>query len=179
MTIIQLAVLLSCVIHLCIGGRADIPPNLLAQLKSVQFNGDIPSIDGVRIVPMPTNRTPSSHSRKLLTGSVINNDVSGGGSGGGGSNSNMGERVEVIRDPKQASNSCLQRNICVPVPVDDQDASVFVFPQCIELPQCLGSCCDSLQRCHPEHVVPVMVEVRYIRIRILTESSRAVMQWRL
>jgi hypothetical protein len=108
---------------------------------------------------------------------VIVSDESG--SGGGGSNSNTGETVDVIRDPKQASNTCLQRDICVPVPVDDQDASVFVFPQCIELPQCLGSCCDSLQRCHPEHVVPVKVEVQYIRIHILTEYARAVMQWRL
>jgi len=98
----------------------------------------------------------------VFGGSEMSHDSvnEGSGSGGGSSNGNMGENVDVIRDPKQASNSCLQRDICVPVPVDDHDASIFIFPQCIELPQCLGSCCDSLQRCHPEHVVPVMVEVK-------------------
>uniref|UniRef100_A0A914W088 Platelet-derived growth factor (PDGF) family profile domain-containing protein n=1 Tax=Plectus sambesii TaxID=2011161 RepID=A0A914W088_9BILA len=165
MNTLAIAVLLSFTAVLtCNGSRAPIPPHLLVKLKGMHYKNDIHRV-GVTVVPM---RTVSHAEHEISIGGFFGgserqlhaprgregfDDVGSHNFGGNVSG------VELINNPKQASNSCEQREICVPVPVDDQDASIFIFPQCIELPQCLGSCCDSFQRCHARHVVPVRVAV--------------------
>lgn len=66
--------------------------------------------------------------------------------------------IEVITNPVQSSDKCNLHNVCVPVPIE-REAHVYFFPQCIELPQCLGKCCDGQESCHAQNLQPVQVMV--------------------
>lgn len=68
--------------------------------------------------------------------------------------------IEVLHDAHQSRDSCKVVDICTTLPIQ-KDANYFYFPECIDLPQCLGGCCDNSHNCHAieEHQVKVKVDV--------------------
>ncbi|KHN86827.1 hypothetical protein Tcan_07825 [Toxocara canis] len=72
--------------------------------------------------------------------------------------------LEILSTIRQGNDTCTLQSICVPVPVDNPDPGVLVFPRCYEITQCVGSCCDSVESCHPtatEYLQKPIVEMVY------------------
>lgn len=66
--------------------------------------------------------------------------------------------VELIEDPVQSQDSCKVVRVCAALPLN-RDPNIFYFPECIDLDQCLGGCCDNSHNCHPIEVQAVRVKV--------------------
>ncbi|VDN60885.1 unnamed protein product [Dracunculus medinensis] len=71
---------------------------------------------------------------------------------------------EILGSIKQGNDTCELRNICIPIPVNNPDPSLLIFPRCYEITQCVGSCCDASERCSPittEYLRKPIVEMIY------------------
>ncbi|CAJ0570616.1 unnamed protein product, partial [Mesorhabditis spiculigera] len=54
---------------------------------------------------------------------------------------------------QQGNDTCEVREICVPVPFLPQDNAVIIWPTCIQIPRCIGSCCESSEGCKSSYTV--------------------------
>ncbi|KRY88377.1 Long-chain-fatty-acid--CoA ligase 1 [Trichinella pseudospiralis] len=98
-----------------------------------------------------TSVTSSLNSFRLIETKATDNDEN--------VNPITGDVGEVIHEPIQSRDSCKVVTLCVPIPLEKQP-TVYYFPECIDLPQCLGGCCDNFHRCQPVTTEPVRVKVR-------------------
>ncbi|VDM52459.1 unnamed protein product [Angiostrongylus costaricensis] len=75
------------------------------------------------------------------------------------------EHLSLFGSIKQGNDTCQLQSVCVPIPFDNGDPQVVIYPKCYEVMQCVGSCCDSFERCHP-HSVRILekpvIEMLYI-----------------
>uniref|UniRef100_A0A915JNI7 Platelet-derived growth factor (PDGF) family profile domain-containing protein n=1 Tax=Romanomermis culicivorax TaxID=13658 RepID=A0A915JNI7_ROMCU len=66
--------------------------------------------------------------------------------------------VETIDEPKQSRDSCIIHPVCAPIPIQ-REPNILYFPECIDLDQCLGGCCDTSTTCGPTETYPVNVKI--------------------
>ncbi|KRZ56623.1 Long-chain-fatty-acid--CoA ligase 1 [Trichinella nativa] len=104
-----------------------------------------------RVGTIFTSVTPSLNSFRLTETKATDNDEN--------LSPVTGDVGEVIHEPVQSRDSCKVVTLCVPIPLQKQP-TVYYFPECIDLPQCLGGCCDNFHRCQPVTTEPVRVKVR-------------------
>uniref|UniRef100_A0A5S6Q5N5 PDGF_2 domain-containing protein n=1 Tax=Trichuris muris TaxID=70415 RepID=A0A5S6Q5N5_TRIMR len=69
------------------------------------------------------------------------------------------EETEIIEEPVQSQDSCKVVTVCAPLPIE-KEPQLYYFPECIDMPQCLGGCCENLHRCKPTEKEAVRVKVR-------------------
>ncbi|MCP9257656.1 BMA-PVF-1 [Dirofilaria immitis] len=53
---------------------------------------------------------------------------------------------------------------CIPILPENPDPGLLIFPRCYEITQCIGSCCEFTERCHPistEYIQRPIVEMLY------------------
>ncbi|KJH43303.1 hypothetical protein DICVIV_10673 [Dictyocaulus viviparus] len=62
------------------------------------------------------------------------------------------EQLSLFGSIKQGSDICQLQSVCVPIPIDNGDPQVVIYPKCYEVMQCVGSCCDAFERCHPHSI---------------------------
>ncbi|VDM65345.1 unnamed protein product [Strongylus vulgaris] len=65
---------------------------------------------------------------------------------------NTAEHLSLFGSIKQGNDTCQLQSVCVPIPLDNGDPQVVIYPKCYEVMQCVGSCCDSFERCHPHSI---------------------------
>ncbi|KAK6746221.1 hypothetical protein RB195_012378 [Necator americanus] len=75
------------------------------------------------------------------------------------------EHLSLFSSIRQGNDTCQLQSVCVPIPLDNGDPQVVIYPKCYEVMQCVGSCCDSFERCHPHSIRKLerpVVEMLYV-----------------
>uniref|UniRef100_A0A1I7X8H4 PDGF_2 domain-containing protein n=1 Tax=Heterorhabditis bacteriophora TaxID=37862 RepID=A0A1I7X8H4_HETBA len=62
------------------------------------------------------------------------------------------EHLSLFGSIKQGNDTCQLQSVCVPIPIENENPQVIIYPKCYEVMQCVGSCCDSFERCHPHSI---------------------------
>ena len=106
----------------------------------------------IRVIPVGA-QSATQHQFDSLHYTLMTKD---GDLGGGGSDNP--QVVEIIDNPRQAGDKCTLMDVCVPLPIS-QMPDRLVFPRCIELPQCVGACCDAENKCHADQKILVEFNV--------------------
>jgi len=64
-----------------------------------------------------------------------------------------------LQEVKQSRDNCRVETTCTPLPITKEPNRLY-FPTCIDMPQCVGTCCEISHRCQPRDQVSVKVKVR-------------------
>ncbi|CAG9533887.1 unnamed protein product [Cercopithifilaria johnstoni] len=77
---------------------------------------------------------------------------------------NAKKSLEILRTIRQGTDICELQKVCIPVVLENPDPGLLTFPRCHEVTQCVGSCCEFTERCHPtstEYIQQPIVEMLY------------------
>ncbi|KAF8358662.1 pvf-1 [Pristionchus pacificus] len=75
------------------------------------------------------------------------------------------EKMQLLQDIKQGSDTCKLQKVCIPVETEREDNTLLFYPMCYDVMRCVGSCCNSENKCHPhtsKNVSRVVVELGYV-----------------
>ncbi|VDM19972.1 unnamed protein product [Wuchereria bancrofti] len=72
--------------------------------------------------------------------------------------------LEILRTVRQGADTCELHKACIPILAENSDPGLLIFPKCYEITQCIGSCCEFTERCHPtstEYIQQPIIEMLY------------------
>uniref|UniRef100_A0A915Q0C4 Platelet-derived growth factor (PDGF) family profile domain-containing protein n=1 Tax=Setaria digitata TaxID=48799 RepID=A0A915Q0C4_9BILA len=77
---------------------------------------------------------------------------------------NVKKNLDIISKIRQGSDICELRKACIPILPENPDPGLIIFPRCYEATQCIGSCCEFSETCHPinvEYIEQPIIEMLY------------------
>ncbi|EJW81735.1 hypothetical protein WUBG_07355 [Wuchereria bancrofti] len=77
---------------------------------------------------------------------------------------NTASSLEILRTVRQGADTCELHKACIPILAENSDPGLLIFPKCYEITQCIGSCCEFTERCHPtstEYIQQPIIEMLY------------------
>uniref|UniRef100_A0A0R3S118 PDGF_2 domain-containing protein n=1 Tax=Elaeophora elaphi TaxID=1147741 RepID=A0A0R3S118_9BILA len=77
---------------------------------------------------------------------------------------NTKKSLDILSTIRQGTDTCKLQKACVPILPENPDPGLLIFPRCYEVTQCIGSCCEFTERCHPtsiEYIQQPTIEMLY------------------
>uniref|UniRef100_A0A8R1TXY5 PDGF_2 domain-containing protein n=1 Tax=Onchocerca volvulus TaxID=6282 RepID=A0A8R1TXY5_ONCVO len=77
---------------------------------------------------------------------------------------NTRKSLDILSKVRQGEDKCELQKTCIPILPENPDPGLLIFPRCYEVTQCIGSCCEFTEHCHPisiEYIQQPIVEMLY------------------
>ncbi|VDK80508.1 unnamed protein product [Litomosoides sigmodontis] len=72
--------------------------------------------------------------------------------------------LDILSTIRQGTDICELQKACIPILPENPDPGLLIFPRCYEVTQCIGSCCEFTEHCHPisiEYIHQPIIEMLY------------------
>ncbi|EFO21249.1 hypothetical protein LOAG_07241 [Loa loa] len=77
---------------------------------------------------------------------------------------NTRKSLDILSTIRQGADICELHKACIPILPENPDPGLLIFPRCYEVTQCIGTCCEFTEHCHPtsiEYIQQPIIEMLY------------------